>query len=88
VVPVGFLPLKLQAMESRGDAEVAYEELNKFPLIDIQEAASRLGISVKTLYAWVHLRKVPYVKVGRLVRFDARDINTWIEKQKVPEMEY
>lgn len=75
-------------MESRGDAEVAYEESNKFPLIDIQEAASRLGISVKTLYAWVHLRKVPYVKVGRLVRFDARDINTWIEKQKVPEMEY
>lgn len=67
---------------------MAYEELNKFPLIDIQEAASRLGISVKTLYAWVHLRKVPYVKVGRLVRFDARDINTWIEKQKVPEMEY
>jgi len=31
----------------------------------------------------VHERRLPYVKVGHFVRFDATDVSRWIEDQKV-----
>lgn len=52
-------------------------------LIDISEVSSRLGISIKTIYGWVHMRKIPFIKTGRLVRFDQQDIARWIEQNKV-----
>jgi len=54
-------------------------------LIDIHKTAERLGVKVHTLYGWVNQRRIPYVKVGRLVRFDPQDIEAWIEKNKVKE---
>ncbi len=52
-------------------------------LIDIHELSKRLGISVNTAYSWVNQRKIPYVKVGRLVRFDVLDIEKWLASNKV-----
>ena len=57
-------------------------------LIDINALAARLGISVNTVYSWVCQRKIPYVKIGRLVKFDQRDINAWVEQRKVAPSEY
>ena len=51
-------------------------------LLSIVQLSQQLGISVKTLYGWVYLRQIPYVKMGRLVKFDARDIEKWIETKK------
>ena len=51
-------------------------------LLSIGQLSQQLGIIVKTLYGWVCLRKIPYVKMGRLVKFDARDIEKWIETKK------
>ena len=53
------------------------------PLIDITAVSQRLGISVNTVYSWVNQRKIPYVKVGRLVRFDVIDIEKWLANNKV-----
>jgi excisionase family DNA binding protein len=53
------------------------------PLIGISDMARLLGVRLKTLYSWVHQRKIPYVKVGRLVKFDQKDIATWIAERKV-----
>lgn len=39
-------------------------------LLGVQEAASRLGISVCTLRRWIKLRRVRAVRVGRTVRVD------------------
>ena len=52
------------------------------PLLSIGQLSQQLGVSVKTLYGWVYLRQIPYVKMGRLVKFDARDIEKWIETKK------
>jgi len=57
-------------------------------LLPLKEAARQIGIQPKTLYSWVHTRKIQFVKAGRLVRFDQRDINAWIENQKVSPIEY
>ena len=51
-------------------------------LLSIGQLSQQLGISVKTLYGWVCLRQIPYVKMGRLVKFDPRDIAKWIETKK------
>ena len=39
-------------------------------LIDINELSRRLSIAKGTLYNWVNLRRIPFVKAGRCLRFD------------------
>jgi excisionase family DNA binding protein len=39
-------------------------------LVDISELSRRLSIAEGTLYNWVYLRRIPYVKAGRCLRFD------------------
>jgi excisionase family DNA binding protein len=52
-------------------------------LLTIPEAAEYLGLSKLTLYEWVSQRKIEYVKVGRLVKFDQRQLERWIEKHTI-----
>jgi excisionase family DNA binding protein len=39
-------------------------------LLNIKEVAERTGLSVHTLYAMVSKRQIPFIKVGRLTKFD------------------
>lgn len=39
-------------------------------LIDINELSRRLSIPKGTLYNWVYLRRIPFIKAGRSLRFD------------------
>ena len=52
-------------------------------LLNITEAAKYMGLSKNTLYSWVCQRKIPFVKCGRLTKFDIRDMDKWIEAKKV-----
>ena len=54
-------------------------------LLTLQETAEVLGIKVPTLYNWVSERKITVVKVGRLVKFDPKDVREFIEKNKKHE---
>ncbi len=58
--------------------------MNKL-LIDVKQLSESTGLSVFTLYSWINQKKIPYVKVGRLVRFDPRKIEKWIEGNSVEE---
>lgn len=53
-------------------------------LLSTQEAAACLGIRITTLYAWVCQRKIPFIKVGKLVKFKDRDLDKWVEERRVP----
>ena len=48
-----------------------------------QELSKYLGIAIQTVYEWTSQKKVPYIKMGRLVKFDQREIDTWMQTQKV-----
>jgi excisionase family DNA binding protein len=39
-------------------------------LFTIREVAKYTGLSIHTLYAMVSQRRIPYVKVGRLTKYD------------------
>jgi len=43
-----------------------------------QDAADYLGIAVNTLNHWICDRKIPYVKIGSLVRFRKTDLDRFI----------
>lgn len=52
-------------------------------LINAQELAEYLGLSTNTIYCWVSHRKIPFVKCGRLTKFDLRRIDEWIEENSI-----
>ena len=52
-------------------------------LLTIEELSGYIGITANTAYSWVSQKKIPYIKVGRLVRFDKAKINEWLEGNSV-----
>lgn len=48
-------------------------------LINIRDLSEMTGVAVDTLYRWVSMKKVPYVKVGRLTKFDVEAVDQWIK---------
>ncbi len=55
-------------------------------LVHIQRAADYLGLSVHTVYTMVSQRRIPYAKVGRLVKFDLVLLDAWINKYTIMPM--
>ncbi len=52
-------------------------------LLTIPEAAEQLSVSVRNIRHQIYLRRLPIVKVGRLVRIDERDLERFIERGRV-----
>ena len=55
-------------------------------IISIQEAADYTGLSVQTLYKMVSQRRIPFVKMGRLTKFDVALLDAWIKQNTVMPM--
>ena len=53
-------------------------------LMNIEQAADRLGVSVRHMRRLVSERRIPYLKWGHLLRFDPKDIDDWLESHLVP----
>jgi excisionase family DNA binding protein len=53
-------------------------------LLTLPEAAALLRLKVSTLRAWTLCRKIPYYKVGRLVRIRRADVEALITASVVP----
>ncbi len=49
----------------------------------MNEAAEYLAVPVATLYTRVFYREIPFVKLGRSVRFDRADLDALIDLNKV-----
>ena len=43
-------------------------------LVDINELSKLLSIPVGTLYNWVYLKRIPFIKCGRSLRFDPLEV--------------
>jgi len=53
------------------------------PLLDMEDVAHWLSTSVRHVQRLVHEKRLPYVKVGHFVRFDAAEVSRWIDDQKI-----
>jgi excisionase family DNA binding protein len=47
-------------------------------LLTIDDAAARLGVSVRMIRRLVFERRIPYVKVGKYVRFEPGALDEWL----------
>jgi len=52
-------------------------------LLSIEQVSQYLDLSVHTLYRMVSQRRIPYVKMGRLTKFDRCEIDKWITSHSV-----
>ena len=52
-------------------------------LLSPQELSAALNISIEPVYAWTSQKRIPYIKMGRLVRFNADEVNKWLERQRI-----
>ena len=53
-------------------------------LLTLAEAAKLLRLKPSTIRAWILRRKLPYCKVGRLVRIRRADVEAFISENIVP----
>ena len=53
-------------------------------LITVHDAAKFLAVSTSTLYGWVYLRRIPFVKVGRALRFELAELQKFIQSNRFP----
>jgi excisionase family DNA binding protein len=59
------------------------QETSSYNLLDKIETAERLRISLRTLDNRIKAGTIPFVRLGKLVRFIPSDIEKFIEAHKV-----
>jgi excisionase family DNA binding protein len=63
----------------RRSGMVRRPELSRRPrLLSVEEAADYLGISTGTMRNWLSMRRIEYVKVGRLTRVSQAALDRYI----------
>jgi excisionase family DNA binding protein len=50
------------------------EIMQELILVDINELSQRISVPKGTLYNWVYLHRIPFVKAGRSLRFDPDEV--------------
>ena len=51
-------------------------------LLTVKDVALRLAVPVSWVYLKVESRELPFLKIGRYVRFEASAIEAFIERQR------
>ena len=63
--------------------ELSYTATRATELVNVNEAARFLAVSPSTLYGWIWQRRIPFVKVGRAVRFDRADLEQFVSQNRI-----
>jgi excisionase family DNA binding protein len=53
-------------------------------LLNIDELAEQLGVTTRHIRRLVAEKRVPYLKVGKFVRFDPAEIGEWLDHARPP----
>lgn len=51
-------------------------------LLTIDQLADRLGVTTRHIRRLIAEKRVPYLKVGWLVRFDPAEITSWLDNTR------
>lgn len=71
------------SMDNRNTYEQSDRERVERALLDIPAVAARLGVSERFVRRLVSERRIAYLKIGHFVRFEAEQVEQWIEASRV-----
>lgn len=54
---------------------------NKTRLLTVPEVAELLRLSPAAIYALTYRRQIPFIRIGRRLRFDPETISDWLDRQ-------
>jgi excisionase family DNA binding protein len=57
-------------------------------LLSVAEASQLLGMSESFLYKLAESKTIPHLRLGRAVRFDVAQIDAWLRRHSVGEVDY
>jgi excisionase family DNA binding protein len=52
-------------------------------LLNIDQVSDILSLRKTTLYEWVEMRRIPFVRLGKRILFDPNDIRGFIEQNRI-----
>jgi len=50
--------------------------------LSVDEIAEHLGVKKDTIYKWVRTTNIPYHKLGKLLKFQIREVDQWVKEGK------
>jgi len=53
------------------------------PLLGVQDVATWLGVNVVFVRRLVSERRIPFLKIGKYVRFDPDEVHFWMNRMRV-----
>ncbi len=59
-------------------------EGDRHHLIDVAALAQRLGVTQRFIRRLTAEDRVPFLKIGKFVRFDPQEIDRWIDEARCP----
>ena len=61
--------------------------VNMEKLLSIKETSEIIGLKISTIYKYVCCRKIPFIKIGGRVLFDAEKLKAWIQQKSIEPIE-
>ena len=52
-------------------------------LLSPKELAAYFGVAIGTIYSYTYQKQIPYIKIGRLARFDPDAVEAWVNARKI-----
>lgn len=52
-------------------------------MLDVEEVADRLHVTVRHVRRLVFERRIPFLKIGSLLRFDPQEVDNWMSTLRV-----
>jgi len=52
-------------------------------LLSRKDVAMLLGVEESTIYSWTYRKKIPFIKLGRLIKFRESEIKNWLDTKAV-----
>ena len=68
--------------EVSGDCQLSTSLIDN-QLWSIDRLSKYLDVPVATIRDWAHKRQIPFLKVGRHIRFKSSDIEAWLKQRSV-----
>jgi excisionase family DNA binding protein len=69
--------LKMPSKQQEPEVEISIPD----EILTLEEAASFLKVKKRTIYHLVELRAIPFLKVGRLLRFSRSALLRWMQEE-------